>query len=281
MKLALGTVQFGLDYGAFGSKKRVAQGEVRSILKAARAAGIDTIDTARAYGEAESVLASTGELSHFDVVTKCPKLPADCDPAAVLFEEFSASCDALQVDSVSGYLLHDAADLDRPGVLGALGELVQSGRAEYIGVSVYSYKEALELCDKFPLNLIQLPANVLDPWYKNSEFPPNVNVHVRSVFLQGFLLSDPDSLPVFFHNWKDTLKTFRQRAEFKNLTPVQAALLPIVQSPAIDRVVVGVDSLLQFQDIIDFQAKLGDLELQDLGEYPDATEMLTDPRKWQ
>lgn len=51
MKLALGTVQFGLPYGVANQQGQVTETEVNSILDLASANGINTLDTAIAYGE--------------------------------------------------------------------------------------------------------------------------------------------------------------------------------------------------------------------------------------
>ena len=50
-KIALGTVQFGLDYGVNNKRGKIPADEVFRILDKAAEAGIDTLDTAHAYGE--------------------------------------------------------------------------------------------------------------------------------------------------------------------------------------------------------------------------------------
>lgn len=68
-KLALGTVQFGVDYGISNKKGKVSLDEVHEILEFAKSQGIDTIDTAQGYGESEKVL-DIFELSGFKIITK-------------------------------------------------------------------------------------------------------------------------------------------------------------------------------------------------------------------
>ena len=55
-KLVLGTVQLGMKYGLCNTHGQPTQEESFSILDAALAAGIDTFDTAFAYGTAEDML---------------------------------------------------------------------------------------------------------------------------------------------------------------------------------------------------------------------------------
>ena len=60
MKLALGTVQFGLNYGIANQQGQASRDEARSILEHARSNGMDMLDTAIAYGESEQRLGKIG-----------------------------------------------------------------------------------------------------------------------------------------------------------------------------------------------------------------------------
>ena len=69
MKIALGSVQWGLDYGISNSNGKTGKNEVAKILETANKYGINTLDTASAYGEAEKII---GELKREDskIITK-------------------------------------------------------------------------------------------------------------------------------------------------------------------------------------------------------------------
>ena len=68
-KLALGTVQFGLDYGISNIGGQVSLEEARKVLKLAKEYDIDTLDTASGYGNSEKVLGKIG-VNDFQIVTK-------------------------------------------------------------------------------------------------------------------------------------------------------------------------------------------------------------------
>jgi len=71
VRLGLGTVQFGLNYGVSNVSGQPSEDEVKKILACASAGGIDVIDTAAAYGDAESVLGRClTESAQIRVVTK-------------------------------------------------------------------------------------------------------------------------------------------------------------------------------------------------------------------
>lgn len=280
MKLMLGTVQFGIPYGAFNTTGQVQLDEVKAMLSAAEAAGIDMLDTARAYGGAEAVLARAGAPARFDIVTKCPDLRAESDPVAALHAALDASCAALGVTRLYGYLLHNAEDLARPGIWDALCALRDAGRVGRIGVSGYGAEAVADLCERFPLTLVQLPANVLDPWYDRVTLPGSIEVHVRSAFLQGFLLGDPERLPPHLAPFRAVLEQFSAEAAAQGLTPLQAALAPLIASPRVARVAVGADSPDQLAQILQAVAALNGRPAPRLGPYAGVTQDLTDPRRW-
>lgn len=283
MKLALGTAQFGGPYGAFNENGQVRHVEVAQMLGRAAELAIDTLDTARAYGSAELVLGAAGAARRFRIVTKCPPLARAPDAGAALDAAFEASCAALGTDRLYGFLLHDARDLSGEqgeAIWCRLAALRAMGRVERIGVSAYGIEEAQALCRRFPLTLVQVPANVLQPWYESAELPDGVEVHVRSAFLQGFLLREPDALPERFRPWRGTLEAFRAQAAARGLSPVQAALAPLMHSKAIDRVVVGTDGLAQLDAIVEAVSALPSAGNLRFGPFPDATPALTDPRQW-
>ena len=281
MKLMLGTVQFGIPYGAFNTTGQVSLDKVEAMLSAAAAAGIDMLDTARAYGDSEAVLARAGAPARFDIVTKCPDLHAKSDPVAALHAAFDASCAALGVTRLYGYLLHNAEDLARPGIWDALCALHDAGRVGRIGVSGYKAEAVAELCDRFPLTLVQLPANALDPWYDRVALPRSVEVHVRSAFLQGFLLGNPERLPPHLVPFRAVLEQFRAQAKAQGLIPLQAALAPLLASPRVARVAVGADSPEQLDQILQAVQALDGRDAPQLGPFAGVTQDLTDPRRWR
>jgi aryl-alcohol dehydrogenase-like predicted oxidoreductase len=281
MKISLGTVQFGVTYGAFNTRGQIPMGEINDLLSLAKTAGVAMLDTALAYGEAEKLLGALGAPSSFQIVTKCPSLSAKENPVTALQSAFEDSLANLGVNQVYGYLLHNAEDILIPGVFGALKELRYSGRVKNIGVSGYDIYQAQNFCNYYSLDIVQLPANVLDPWYDSVNFPEFVEVHVRSVFLQGFLLSNPTALPKHLMQFSNVLAQFRAEAAAQGLTPLQAALAPLLASPRVAKVIVGTDRLSQLTEILQAEKTINGLASPILGPYENATSSLTDPRKWR
>lgn len=72
MKLSIGTVQFGMDYGAFNTSGQVNFENIVKILNLAKTVNIDTLDTSHTYGESEVALGRLHAAESFKTVTKCP-----------------------------------------------------------------------------------------------------------------------------------------------------------------------------------------------------------------
>ena len=76
-KLALGTAQFGLEYGIANKSGKVHLSEVNKILNLAKKSKIDLIDTAISYGNSEKVIGDIG-FKKFNYVSKLPPIPKSC-----------------------------------------------------------------------------------------------------------------------------------------------------------------------------------------------------------
>ena len=73
-KIVLGTAQFGMDYGITNSEGKVKDKEISNILKLAESKGINYLDTAPAYGDAENIIGKhLLKYKTFNIISKLPK----------------------------------------------------------------------------------------------------------------------------------------------------------------------------------------------------------------
>lgn len=290
MKLALGTVQFGLDYGISNKSGRTPEDEARAIIALASEAGVNVIDTAPAYGTSESVLGKILPADSRRVVTKTSHYPGNeisADDIRALETSFASSLTKLGRESIYGLLLHGAGDLLKPGgkrLFAAMENLRSEGRVKKIGVSAYTGKEIDAVNAQFAIDLIQLPLNALDQrligggQLKRLK-DKGVEIHSRSAFLQGLLLMNEASWPVCFASYISLLQRFQGIAAELGLTPLQAALAFVSSVPEVDHVVCGVNSLAQWQELI--AAAEIRVDTQKFGAVRCDDAELVDPTRWK
>lgn len=257
-QLALGTVQFGLAYGAVGSGQAVADDAARAILQQAWADGVRVLDTAATYGDIEARLAGLCGPLPFRIVSKITPLgtlPAAERPAA-LAHSMRRSIERLG-DRLQALLFHSAADLlaaDGPALWAhARSVLKASGRPLQLGVSVYAPSELLTLRQQLDITIAQLPGNALDQ--RLHRLTPDervaldgVELHLRSAFLQGLLLA-PERGAQRVPAAAAALTCWQQHCDQAGLPLADAALGVVKGLPRLQQCVVGVESLAQWQDV--------------------------------
>ncbi len=259
MKLALGAAQFGLSYGIANQSGQVSRNEGIDLLRLAAENGINTIDTAIAYGESESKLGEIG-VEDWLIVSKLPAIPDGCsDVVKWVTESTIESLRRLNVKSLYGFLLHRPQQLvekNGDNIYRALQQLKQDGLIQKIGISVYDPSELDAICGRFPIDLVQAPFNIIDRrlidtgWLSRLA-ERGIELHVRSIFLQGLLLMSMDNRPAKFAQWSHLWSEWHAWLKDENLTPLQACLRYTLSFPEISRVIVGVDNQKQLKEIID------------------------------
>lgn len=280
MKLALGTVQYGLDYGISNLNGKVLLETVAEILDYAKENGITTLDTASLYGCSEEVLGKFN-LEDFDIITKTIKIDKTLDKYQNFerFKEaFFASQKKLGYVQLHGLMFHEADDLLSSQGL-ALWDLVddfkQKDYVRKIGVSVYSPAQLKEILKLVDIDIVQLPLNILDqrflpmlPELKKK----NIEIHTRSTFLQGLLLMEICQLNPYFEPIKYILQKLPQNR-------IEAVLGFVKNIKEIDKIVIGVTSKKELQEICSQYNKT--IEQIDFSQFALQDEKFINPAKWE
>ncbi|MDZ7736296.1 MAG: aldo/keto reductase [Gammaproteobacteria bacterium] len=285
-RLALGTAQFGMPYGIVNRTGQPDRHTVTALLERARTAGMDTLDTAIDYGDSEAILGKAG-IDNWKIITKLPAIPDDvADVADWIGHAVAQSMQRLRIDSLHGLLLHRPAQLHEPRgykIHSALEQLKQRGFVQAIGISIYEPRELDELNGQFNFDLVQAPLNVFNQELLQSGWLERLNqagtdIHVRSVFLQGLLLQSADTLPERFKSWQLLWQQWYAWLDQTGLTPLQACLRFVLSFDEIDRVIIGIDSPQQLEEILAAaDGDLPDLPADLCCHDPD----LINPARWQ
>ena len=287
-KLALGTVQFGMDYGVTNPEGKITFDEVCNILLYAKTQGINVLDTAQAYGDSETVIGKAlNEIDQsFEIISKVISLS---ELEGDLSANIRRSLDRLQCDTLDGLLLHRADDL--------LGELADDNFEQLlalkevrlvnkIGVSVYTPEQAQLIAQRFPLDLIQLPLNLFDQRFILTgclDFlaQRNIEIHARSLFLQGILLNSYHSLPSYFHAFKAEFDKYNNFQQIHQLSALQSCFALCQQSKTVDKFVIGCCSKSQLQELCATFFEPQDIGLESIQELSVSDEELILPQNWK
>ncbi len=258
-KLALGTAQFGMSYGIANQHSKIKLENIKDIIKTAREKNIHLVDTAIAYGSSESIIGKIGILD-FKFVTKLPSLPKIkvANISSWVEDQIKLSLKRLGIQSLYGLLIHRSEDLlgDKgEKILNALNNLKSRGLVKKIGLSIYDSSELEKLTNQIKLDIVQAPLNIIDQRLINSGwlsklYEADVEVHVRSVFLQGLLLMSKKNRPHKFNQWKNLWKMWHEWLNDNRITALEATLRYALSIKEISKVIVGVDSKDQLEQIV-------------------------------
>jgi aryl-alcohol dehydrogenase-like predicted oxidoreductase len=258
-----------MHYGRFNRDGVPSRETTSRMLTLAATLGLSCLDTAHLYGESEEVLGACGPtLGAFSIITKTPRFAEgsirEAD-AQALKDAFRQSLRSLGQTSVEALLIHHPPNLLAPGgerLYDALRELKSAGLVRKIGVSGYDGDTIETLAEKFALDIVQLPINLLDRRLSSSGTlkrlkSAGIEIHARSAFLQGLLLAEPFMLSKHFDAAKPVLSAFHRACEQSAVAPAHAALHYLLGISEIDKIIVGVESMQQFESIfVDFPAEL-------------------------
>lgn len=256
-KITLGTASLLSGYGISPSALEKNHEEVFKIFQLAKSAGINLIDTAPAYGKAEELLGRT-KINDFQIITKIPPLSPTLRTSKQILESVGQSLKKTGSKKLCGVLLHHSDQLDTGGksiILEAVREILRQGLAEKIGISVYDPEDLARWLEMFPFQIVQLPLNPFDQRFEISDWiqrlkKSGIEVHVRSVFLQGALFLHPDQLPPCLVKFRTHWEAWHQWLAELRISPLAACLSFVSGLKGISAIVLGVQSSAQLADIL-------------------------------
>lgn len=284
-KVALGTAQFGMNYGINNLRGKIPRDEVFDILNLALESGINTLDTAYSYGESETLIGEfiAENKKDFHIVSKLPK----CELSEVE-NILNSSLLKLNIDAFYGYMIHDFQYyIKNPGIWDILENLKSNGKIDKIGISLY-YPYELEYLIKngIEMDLIQVPYSIFDQrfeQYFSKLKSSNVEIHVRSVFLQGLIFKNPDELNNHFEKIKEKIVYLNSISTILDVPIAALCINFAILNKFVDKVVVGVDSADNLHDIIlssKYHLKVNNV-LNELSNFKEKDENIILPVNWK
>lgn len=286
-KLALGTVQFGLNYGIANKSGKIKKIEATKIIKAAQKHNIDLLDTAIDYGDSEKILGNIG-VSNFNVVTKLPDCPIDSlDLISWTKNHIKKSIERLGLNYLYGLLIHRPDNLIGASsikIKDALYQLKSEGLVKKIGVSIYNPEELETIMKKMKLDIVQAPINLIDQRLESSGWlsrlhNEGIEIHSRSSFLQGLLLFPRNKIPNKFEKWANIWDRWAYEQKKNNNSALELSLSYLFSLKKVNKIIVGVDNLKHFNLILAVSKNPN--KLNDWSFIKNNDPLLLNPFNWQ
>lgn len=245
-KIVLGTAQFGLDYGINNKRGKIPYSEIVEIIEFAYKNGIDTLDTAYGYGESEEILGKiiSNNSLKFNIISKLPNIENEKDVEGIFYE----TLERLKQKKIYGYLFHSFETFkSHPYIYDIFQKLKHSKKIEKIGFSLYYPSEINSLYDnKIDFDIIQLPYSIFDqrfePYFSELK-NRGIEIHVRSVFLQGLIFKEPEELDIYLSEVGDKILILKKMVERYKISTLSICLNFVLLNKYIDKVVLGIDSI--------------------------------------
>lgn len=295
--LSLGTVQLGLDYGISNQGGKPDQEQAFALLDRAIALGVNTLDTAAAYGDSELVigqwLKTVPAEKHPFIVTKATELDHSSVTAlrASLKEQAVQSKRRLGLEQLPVLMLHSCEEYldDAEHVAQVFRELKDAGEIRFCGVSAYSHHDYGRIADS-GFDAVQIPINIFDQKQVESGgiarlTASGMMVFARSIYLQGLVFQRPETLVPRMAFARETLQKFLDLCEKYGLSPAHLALSYALSLPGVTSLVLGSEKPEQVEqnvELVSSAAELAPEQMEEILEtFRDTPKRVLFPRLWE
>ena len=276
-KICIGTVKFGLKYG-LNNIKKIHIDEISKIFKYLNKSKIKFLDTAPSYGNSQKIIGKIKK-KNFDIISKIYLKDVNTNIEANLKKTIID----LKSKKIYALLIHNSEILLKKEAYKIYKQLIflkKKKLVKKIGISVYNPDVLKKIVSKYKFDIIQFQGNAIDRRFLNRKNLDHykslgIELHVRSIFLQGVLLKN--KVPRKLVNSKKILNKFYNYMKKNNINPLDFCLSFILQFKQIDKIVVGIDNLKNLSQIISFK-KIKKNHL--IKNFSSDKQTLIDPRKW-
>lgn len=259
-KLIIGCANFGNKYGL--NKKSLGLLKIYNIIKKAKKFGINHFDTAQDYNKSEvylgKILKKIYSKEKLLIDTKLSKRLNFKNDHLAVEKSIKKSLANLKIKKINILYVHDTKQLLRKDgkiLFNQILNLKKIGLINKIGVSIYTLEEAKEILKKFKIDFMQIPFNVLDNRFISIKFLRFIKLKkckliVRSLFLKGLILKNPNSLSKYFEKWKRNLSKINNKFVINRLSIKEWTLKYVNRNKNFYRFIIGISDINQLNEII-------------------------------
>ena len=286
-KIILGTAQFANKYGITNKFGTTNNQEIKKILRICKINKVKLIDTAINYKNVEKKLGKY-DLNNFQLITKIPSIPINRKNIQNwILSIIKKSLKRLNKKSLYAVLVHNSSDLTgfkKEELYAALQNLKKKKLVKKVGVSIYDFNEMKSIIKQYKIDIVQVPLNILDRRVLNKEIlnflkKKKIEIHARSIFLQGLLLANKKIQYVKFKKWKNIWLNIDSYCKKNKIDVISLALNFVLSQKDIKKIVLGFENSMQLKQVLSnikfFKKKkfFDDISTKD--------ELLINPNNWK
>jgi aryl-alcohol dehydrogenase-like predicted oxidoreductase len=260
MKLIFGTAQLDRNYGINKENNFMTNKNLSKILKILKQNKINFIDTAPTYKNAEIKLGKN-KLNKFNIVTKIPSLKKvkKNNIKNFITKGINESLKNLKIKKFYAIILHDCNDLinnpHKELIFRELNQLKNNGKALKIGFSCYDTSDIRIILKNYKIDMIQCPCNVFDQKILENKMlllfkKKKIEVHLRSIFLQGLLLTDIKKINFIRPNWRKYFLKWDIFLKKNKIEKLEACINFVTNIKGNFKILIGFNNIKELKEII-------------------------------
>jgi|TARA_B110000259_G_scaffold182285_1_gene225663 aryl-alcohol dehydrogenase-like predicted oxidoreductase len=256
MKICLGTANFGQKYGLNYGQQFKNLNEIKKIINYCINANIKFLDTSIDYGNTLSRL-SKCDLSKFKIISKVTVINNNINTFSKNLDlQIQNTFELLGVNKIYSILLQRPEHIlkfKNTDINKLFSNLKKKYNIKKIGFSFYDQNLLKLLINKIDMDIVQIPYNIFDNRFEKVMIQMNkldIEIHSRSVFLQGVLLKKKENLNSYFMKWSKHFDLYNEWLVKNKYQPLEFCLNYVKKNININKIVIGVDSIDQLDQIV-------------------------------
>ena len=251
-KICIGTSNFVKKYGINNNK--FEKNELKNFFKYLKSKNILYLDCADGYKNFDKF---ASELKNFKIIFKInfEKYRETEDVKKLIIKNLLIS-KSKKFEAILIHNIQSTSVKKLTSFILFLKEIKKLKLIKKIGLSIYDLNELYKIeKTNLDIDIIQLPLNIFDKTFTNKKLilkfkKRGTKFHARSIFLQGILLEDTNSLPKYFLKWKKVFKKWDNWHTKNNVDKLASCINFIDSVRFIDKIIIGINNINQLKEIL-------------------------------
>lgn len=260
MRLCIGGAQISDNYGVSNKKSRINTNELYKIFELSKKYKIQNIDTAYSYKDSFNRISILNKKFKFKINMKI-EVGDKISHQKKFFSRIEKIFSTLKEEKIYSIMIHDTKNFlklkknQKKNIIDKFNQLKKMDQIKKFGFSVYDENEIIKVNKFTNFDILQMPINIFDQralnWkIINSLKKKKIEIHARSVFLQGILFLKECKINKLFKNIeKKKIISFFRKFPNKNMRILNSFNF-VKNQKFIDKIIIGITSYEELKNNI-------------------------------